>query len=89
MPDALADSYRKVKSVVAFCTSQRCVNKHRIQLEKQNIKFTKYIERCGVVKDVKISAIDCPDCRSALVWRIKEYEVIEFKYYEYEKPRVH
>ena len=71
------ESYRKVKEVEAHCTSNACIARLKAEFERQNKKFLKYYNQVGVLKkDVKKSAIDCPDCGAALLWKIVDYERI-------------
>lgn len=61
---------RPLGVIVAFCTSDNCAKKSR---RNDNV-YTKY----GTIKNVPRSAIDCPDCKSALYWQ-RDIEVRDMK----------
>jgi DNA-directed RNA polymerase subunit RPC12/RpoP len=49
--------------LIAWCTSLSCVNRFLPGFKSKDRTKLK------VLKDVKKSAIDCPDCGSSLVWK--------------------
>lgn len=70
--DVHATTCRRLVSTRAYCTSENCIIKARLQFEKQGIEWGRYMrqnKQAGIPKDVKRSTIDCPDCGHVLVWR--------------------
>ena len=72
----MAEQSKRIYESKAFCTNPGCVEHYKRSYPG---KLPKYISQVGVFKDAKKTAIDCPDCGCALVWRPTKYETFVFK----------
>lgn len=77
LSDVTADRSRRIYESQAYCTYATCVEKYK---RLHNQKLTKYAKQFGVPIDVKKTAIDCPDCGNALIWRPTKYKTYVFDY---------
>jgi len=76
----LDERSKRIYEAHAFCTYQSCVSRHFIELEQKGETGCEYTKQYGVRKNVKKSAIDCPDCGNALIWRPIKFDTFVYDY---------